>query len=357
MNAIYIHIPFCKSKCFYCDFNSYANKEEMVSGYFDALTKEIKNFSFEDPIRTIYIGGGTPSFVDEKYIVSILNILPTAEEITIEMNPGTVSEKKLTAYQQAGINRVSLGLQATQNSILKDIGRIHTKEEFEEAFFLCRKQGFHNINVDLMHGLPNQSLSDFQESIDYLISLNPEHISCYSLILHDTIFQNLPSEEEERSMYYYAKETLKKNGYHHYEISNFAREGKESKHNLVYWNQEEYIGFGAGASSYIDGKRFTNVPNLEAYIDKINGGNQSYVIEEIQEEESKIKEYMILKLRLIQGIDITEMNQKFHINVLERFKNEFEKLQKQDLIQIDSHIYLTDKGLDLANIVWEELVK
>ncbi len=356
MNAIYIHIPFCKSKCSYCDFNSYANKEELVDNYFDALEKEIKAFSLNESIKTIYIGGGTPSFVDAKYIVKVLNLLPKAEEVTIEMNPGTVTKEKLLAYQNAGVNRISMGLQAMQNAILKEIGRIHTKEEFEEAFALCRACGFHNINVDLMHGLPNQTRKDFQDSLEYLVHLNPEHISCYSLILHDTIFQNLPSEEEERSMYYDAKEMLKQNGFVHYEISNFAKTGKESKHNLVYWNQEEYRGFGAGASSYIDGKRFTNVSSLEQYIQKIQEGIPTYVIEEEQDFESKIKEYMILKLRLIQGIDIEEANQKFGIHLLEKFQTELQKLQKLGLIKIDSHIALTDKGLDFANIVWEEFV-
>ena len=356
MNAIYIHIPFCKSKCLYCDFNSYAHKEEIVPAYFNVLKKEIKSFPFEEPIKTIYIGGGTPSFVDENHIVSILNILPRAEEVTIEMNPGTITKEKLQAYKEAGVNRVSMGLQATQNAILKEIGRIHTKEEFEEAFNLCRECGFQNINVDLMHGLPHQTQNDFRESLEYLVSLNPEHISCYSLILHDTVFLNLPSEEEERSMYYDAKEILKKNGYVHYEISNFAKPGKESNHNLVYWNQDEYRGFGAGASSYLNNKRFTNVANLEEYIRRINDDEQTFVVEEEQDKEAKIKEYMILKLRLIQGININEMNQKFQINVLEKFAKELEKLQRQELIQIDSHIYLTEKGLDLANIVWEEFI-
>ncbi len=356
MNAIYLHIPFCKSKCIYCDFNSYANKEGMVDKYFDALMQEIQNESFVEPIKTIYIGGGTPSYVDEKYIVSILSILPKAEEVTIEMNPGTVTKEKLMAYRKAGINRVSMGLQASQNAILKAIGRIHTKEEFEEAFYLCRECGFQNINVDLMHGLPNQTLKDFKESVNYLVKLNPEHISCYSLILHDVVFQNLPSDEEERNMYYYAKDALKQNGWNHYEISNFAKPGKESKHNLVYWNQEEYRGFGAGASSYIDGKRFTNVASLEEYIHKIQKKEIAYIIEEEQDLESKIKEYMILKLRLISGVNIEEAKQKFHIDILKKFQTQLEKLQKQGLIQIDSHIYLTDKGLDLANIVWEEFV-
>ena len=327
-----------------------------MEAYFDALEKEIKAFHFEEPLKTIYLGGGTPSFVNESYIVSLLNILPKAEEVTIEMNPGTVTKEKLLAYKQSGINRVSMGLQATQNAILKEIGRIHTKEEFEEAFHLCRECGFQNINVDLMHGLPNQTVEDFKNSLEYLIQLNPEHISCYSLILHDTIFQNLPSEEDERKMYYLAKEKLKEAGYLHYEISNFAKPGKESKHNLTYWNQEEYIGFGAGASSYLEEKRFTNVASIEEYIRKINHQEQSFVIEEEQDVESKLREYMILKLRLMEGINIQEINQKFQIDVLEKFQKELEKLQQQQLIVVDTNIYLTDKGMDLANLVWEEFI-
>lgn len=207
-----------------------------------------------------------------------------------------------------------------------------------------------------MHGLPNQSLQDFKDSVDYLVNLSPEHISCYSLILHDDIFKNLPTEVDEREMYYYARKKLKENGYEHYEISNFAKDGKFSKHNLAYWNQDEYVGFGAGASSYINKMRYTNLENIEEYISKINNNESVNVIEEVQSLEDTINEYMILKLRLIKGLNIKETNEKFKTDILKKYKEKLEKLEKLKLINIDENIYLTDKGLDLANIVWEEFV-
>lgn len=207
-----------------------------------------------------------------------------------------------------------------------------------------------------MHGLPSQSLQDFKDSVDYLIKLSPEHISCYSLILHNDIFKNLPPEEEEREMYYYARRKLKENNYEHYEISNFAKDGKNSKHNLVYWNQDEYIGFGAGASSYLEKTRYTNIGNIEEYIKKINNNESVNIIEEIQNFEDIVNEYMILKLRLIKGLNIEETNKKFKIDILKKYKEKLEKLERLKLINIDENIYLTNKGMDLANIVWEEFV-
>lgn len=356
MKSIYVHIPFCKQKCLYCDFNSFDDKEELIEKYFEALIKEIREYKLNKGLKTIYIGGGTPSFPNEKYIERILKELPKAKEITLELNPGTIDESKLLKYKEIGINRLSIGLQAIQNDILKEIGRIHTLKEFEDAFYLARKVGFDNINVDLMHGLPKQKVEDFKESVNYIVRLNPEHISCYSLILHNDIFENLPSDEEEREMYYYAKEQLKKNGYEHYEISNFAKKGKKSNHNLVYWNQEEYIGVGAGASSYVDGKRYTNISCLEEYIKRINNKESVNIIEEVQNENEKLKEYIILQLRLINGLNIEKTNKKFGIDIIKKFEKQIEKLKQMNLLKVDKNIYLTDKGLDLANIVWEEFI-
>lgn len=355
MKSIYIHIPYCKQKCLYCDFNSYSNKENTINKYFDALIKEIKSYNIKE-LNTIYFGGGTPSFVDSKYIREIMSILPKANEVTLELNPGTVNKEKFAEYKSIGINRLSIGLQAIQNNILKEIGRIHTLNDFEEAFKLARSVGFDNINVDLMHGLPNQSVQDFKDSVDYLVKLGPEHISCYSLILHNDIFKNLPTEEDERKMYYYAKEKLRERGYIHYEISNFAKSGKESKHNLVYWNQEEYIGVGAGASSYLNGERYTNVASIGEYIKRINRDESVNITEEKQNLEDKLNEYMILKLRLIKGVNIKEANEKFKTDIVKKYEKSLEKLKKLGLIKIDENIYLTDKGLDLANIVWEEFI-
>lgn len=357
MKSAYIHIPFCARKCLYCDFNSFDNKGELIEHYIEALIAEIKSYDVED-LDTIYIGGGTPSFIDAKYISKVLSVLPKerAQEITIEVNPGTVDFDKLLEYKKAGINRVSMGLQTTDNEILKEIGRIHTLQEFETAYNLVREVGFENVNVDLMFGLPNQSLEIFRQSVEYLIRLKPEHISSYSLILHDDMFENLPSEEEERAMYHYLVSRLKEAGYEHYEISNFSLNGFESKHNMAYWKQREYYGFGAGASSYLNGKRYTNVADLKKYIEMIGNEKNVSVLEEEETYESKINEYMMLGLRIVNGINIKEVNEKFGIDVLSRYKVSLEKLLNLGLIEINENIFLTSKGLDLANIVWEEFV-
>lgn len=373
MKSLYIHIPFCKQKCLYCDFNSYSGKEDFIEKYISALKQEMQryhcsllnnNLEFTENkghYHTVYFGGGTPSIIPAKYIKEIMEMITCNGEITLELNPGTIDEEKLKIYKEAGINRLSIGLQATQDSILKTIGRIHTFEEFDKAFKMAKKAGFNNINVDLMFGLPNQTLKDVEESLQYVIRINPEHISCYSLILHNNIFENLPSEEEERQMYYFIMQKLKEAGYEQYEISNFAKLGKESKHNLCYWNQNEYIGVGAGASSYIDGKRYTNELNIERYIEKINANEQWYEMEEIQDAESKIREYMILRLRLLEGVNVEETYEKFDVDVCEKFEKEINKMVKKGLLEIAydkavKHIRLTSKGLDFANIVWEEFI-
>ncbi len=354
IESLYVHIPFCKQKCLYCDFNSFKGKENLIELYMEALYKECASFSFKS-LKTIYIGGGTPSFIDSKYIKKLLLVLPKADEVTIEMNPCTVTKEKLLDYKIAGVNRVSMGLQTTNDDILKKIGRVHTLEDFENAYRLIKEVGFENINADLMFGLPNQTIDDLQKSLDYLLEKNPPHISCYSLILHSEIFENLPSDDDERSMYYLTKETLEKNGYVHYEISNFAKKGFESKHNLACWNQNEYIGIGAGASSYVDGVRYTNEENIETYISKINCEEDIRNIEEVQDDDDKFREYMILKLRTIEGINIEVANDKFDMEI--RFKNEIEKMIRLNLLEIkEGYLRLTNEGLDFANVVWEEFV-
>lgn len=356
INSIYIHIPFCKKKCLYCDFNSFDNKDDMIDDYISALKKEIIFYNLKN-LDTIYIGGGTPSYIDSKKIMEILAILPKAREVTIEMNPCTVNMEKLDDYKRAGINRISIGLQTTKDNILKEIGRVHSFYEFKSAYEMIRKAGFNNVNVDLMFGLPSQILEDLKESVDYLVSINPEHISCYSLILHNDIFKHLPSDGEEREMYYYIKDKLKSAGYKHYEISNFAKNGFESKHNLAYWNQMEYAGVGAGASSYIEKIRYTNESDLRKYISLVNEKFSQRYIEEKQNSEDTLREYIILRLRLIDGLNINDVNLKFNINLEENFKKEINNLKNKDLIEIvNGNLKLTDKGLDFANVVWREFL-
>lgn len=371
--GIYIHIPFCVRKCFYCDFVSYAKKESIQKKYIEALQKEILNWKKSNKdvkIKTIYIGGGTPSCIDSKFITEILNLIniKNAEEITIEVNPGTVNKEKLYDYKNAGINRLSIGLQSTNNELLKKIGRIHNYEQFLETYKMAREVGFNNINVDLMIGLPGQTMDDLKTSLEDIINLNPEHISVYSLILEDEtplkkMIENnilkLPEEDLERQMYWYTKDFLKINGYNHYEISNFAKQGFYSKHNLDCWEQKEYIGFGISAHSYIDRKRFGNISNLDNYIKNcIEGGfDKNRIIEEEQDKKDEMKEYMILGLRKINGISIQKFENKFNENPIVLFKKELNKLFNEGLIIIDGDIIrLSNKGLDFANIVWEEFI-
>lgn len=373
--GIYIHIPFCKQKCSYCDFISFAGKEECIQEYIESLKKEIENFDNDNyEVDTIYIGGGTPSFIDSKNIIEILGTIrnkfnvKSNAEITIEINPGTVNEKKLQDYVKAGINRVSIGLQSTNNKILKQIGRIHTYEEFLNTYSLARKVGIKNINVDLILALPEQTLEDLNTSVDNIIKLQPEHISVYSLILEDDTLMKklvdenkikLPSEELEREMYWKVKEKLESSGYAHYEISNFSKKGFESKHNLNCWEQKEYIGFGLAAHSYINNRRFCNTSNLKDYIKNIQNSNLKNNIEicEIQNEENKKKEYMLLGLRKIDGVNVQEFKNKFVDNPIYLFHKELEKLVNEGLIEIDlNQIKLTNRGLDLANLVWEEFI-
>ncbi|MBO4292877.1 MAG: radical SAM family heme chaperone HemW [Clostridia bacterium] len=314
--------------------------------------------------------------MDSKHIQNLLKILKEEIqtnlneeiEITLEVNPGTANKEKLLSYKEAGVNRLSIGLQSTNNKLLKEIGRIHTYEQFLETYNLAKEVGFENINVDLMLALPNQSIQDLKQSVEDVIKLNSNHISVYSLILEEgTPFYeldqegklNLPSEEQERQMYWYVKNKLELAGYNHYEISNFSKFGKESKHNLNCWNQEEYLGFGLAAHSYFDNKRFSNISNLDLYMKNIEENSQEKNVEihEDQSLEDKKKEYILLGLRKIEGVSISKFKEKFVDNPIYLFKNQLSKLVEEELLEIDGdYIKLTNKGLDLANLVWEEFI-
>lgn len=326
-------------------------------------------------MTTIYIGGGTPSILKAESIEKILQKIKQRfsvqenVEITIEVNPGTVDVQKLTQYKKMGINRLSIGLQSTQNRLLAMLGRIHRQEDFLKVYQEARNVGFQNINIDLMLGLPTQTLEELKESLAEVIALNPEHISLYSLILEEgTELEKLVSNHElemisedlEREMHWKTKQILEKNGYIHYEISNFAKKGFESKHNVACWNQEEYIGFGMASHSYFGKKRFSNGNDLEKYMENIENGNfdKNRILQEKEQTfESQAKEYMMLGLRKIEGVSISEFEQKFQINPLFYFRFEISKLEEEGLLEVDlDKIRLTKKGLDLANLVFEEFV-
>lgn len=380
--GIYVHIPFCIKKCKYCDFISFDNILEKSQIYCKSLIDTIENVEIIFPklnisvnefkenfiINTIYFGGGTPSSIDLDLIIEILKTIKKKFkvanncEITIEINPGTVNEQKLKNYKDAGFNRISIGLQETHNNILNLIGRIHTYEQFVESFKMARKIGFENINIDLMLGLPNQTLENLEESINRVIELKPNHISLYSLILESgTDLEKsvnagkllLPQEDLERKMYHKTKIILEKNGFSHYEISNFAKKGKVSKHNWNCWEQKEYIGLGATAHSYLNGIRYSN----SAFTETGEWNFKDKIMQEKQTLEEQKKEYMLLGLRKIEGVSIQKFKEKFVENPIFLFREEIEKLVEQQLLVVDGDwIRLTNKGMDLANLVWEEFV-
>lgn len=375
--GVYIHIPFCIKKCDYCDFISYPNKLEKQEEYVKKIIEEIednKNLLETNKITTIYIGGGTPSAISPDLIKKILDKIYEISniksknniEITIEVNPGTTTKNNLQVYKNCGINRLSIGLQSTNDKILKTIGRIHNYQQFKNTYNWAIEVGFRNINVDLMLGLPNQTIIDLKESLENLMNLElvPNHISVYSLIVEEgTQIEKkinegklkLPEEDEERNQYKYTKNYLELKRYNHYEISNFAKTGYESKHNMDCWEQKQYIGFGISAHSYINGVRYSNTCNLETYLN--NKSTEIKTIHEKQNMEDMEKEYMILGLRKLDGISIRGFKEKFGENPIYKFRQELQKLVEEQLIVIDlDNIRLTNKGLDFANIVWEEFV-
>lgn len=366
--GVYVHIPFCKRKCYYCDFISFCEKDELQEKYINTVIQEIEDFfnlNKNVKIKTIYIGGGTPSFIDGKYIEKIMNTFNKegVVEATIEVNPGSASLEKLKKYKEYGINRLSIGLQSTEDRLLKKIGRIHNYNDFLATYNLAREVGFDNINVDLMIGLPGQTIEDVKSSLNKVINLNPSHISVYSLIVEEnTIIYNLieqnkivlPDEELERNMYWYVKNYLELGGYEHYEISNFAKNEKKSLHNLDCWNQKEYVGFGVSAHSYLNRKRFCNIGVLEEYIKDFKNTKE---VQEVQSFYETKQEYMLLGLRKIKGVCISDFKNKFGENPIFLFKNELNKLIEEGLLEITTNnIKLTNKGLNFANLVWEEFV-
>lgn len=373
--GLYVHIPFCKAKCYYCDFNSYPGLDSLIPEYINALKTEIEIYAGklkDKKISTIYIGGGTPSILDGASIDSLLKVIfrnfsvCKDAEITIESNPGTLDSSKLHAYHSAGINRLSIGLQSWQDRLLKSIGRIHTANDFIVNFNEARNAGFMNINIDLMFGLPGQTMEDWMSTLQNVISLKPEHISCYSLKVEegtpmDKLIQEDESlaipEELDRMMYHHVVRELKKSGYRHYEISNFALSGFESRHNMIYWNACEYLGVGAGSHSYILGERFGNEESPSEYINKINLKGSASYSEGIIDTMESIKEYMILGLRLIDGISPEHFEKRYGINIYELYGEKIEELKSRGLLKTeDNRICLTETGLDLANQVFVEFI-
>lgn len=368
---LYIHIPFCASKCHYCHFFSLTNKSNLIPDYFKALEKEIDFWQTkvkDYQIVTIYFGGGTPSLVDPISISNLINKIKTNFnlkpnlEITLEANPETITQKKLTIYQKSHINRLSFGLQSCNNKILKFLGRNTTWQDFKTAYKLARKTGFHNINIDLIFGIPRETLSDWQNTLEIVTALNPEHISCYSLELDNNSYfgrqisthKLKPLDENiDRKMYHFTLKFLKPNNYIHYEISNFAKPNFECQHNLDFWSGGEYLGLGAGAHSFFQNQSFNHQENLEKYIFNPTqiSNLQNYT------KQNLITKNLILNLRLISGIDISNFDQKNKTDILTLFSKQFKLLEGKKLIKITKNrIKLTKLGIDLNNQIPKTII-
>lgn len=374
---LYIHIPFCVKKCDYCDFLSFAADEQTQKSYVAALQKELAFYGakYKDRrITTIFIGGGTPSWLKEDYMQAIMETVyhyfsvEQDAEITIECNPGTITEHKFEVYRRIGINRLSIGLQSVHNEELKILGRIHTFEQFLKTYDMARKHGFSNINIDLMSSLPGQTPEIFCDSLYQVLKLKPEHISAYSLIIEkgtpfyelyrfDAVKQaagmqteSLPTEEEEYQTTKMTQHILKEAGYHWYEISNFAKPGYECRHNIGYWKRVDYLGVGLGASSLIDNVRYSNTRDLYTYL-SVPADSLHETAEQITRNE-QMEEFMFLGLRMRDGFYRDEFTQAFGIPIEAVYGDVLNHLQQEELLlKREGRIYLTDKGMDLNNYV------
>ena len=374
MLELYIHIPFCIRKCNYCDFLSFPETESGIAQYCHALKEEIKRTGDQAEgigVRSVFIGGGTPSILEAEQITEIMTCIRNNfsieknAEITIESNPGTLNAEKLNCYHELGINRLSIGLQSTDDDCLRRLGRIHTFQEFEKNYEQARKSGFQNINIDLMSGLPGQSLRGYEDTLNRVTELKPEHISSYSLIIDegtpvyksDSVLQQLPDEDTERKMYERTKEILAQQGYERYEISNYARQGRECIHNLGYWEQVPYLGMGLGASSFYNGARFSNERNFRKYI------STPYLPFEHREDyvqvsrEEQMEDTMIFGLRKMKGISVSEFEREFGTPIWEMYGSVIERYSNLGLlIQEGDVLRLTDAGIDVSNRIFEDFI-
>lgn len=348
MTGVYVHIPFCLRKCLYCSFNSYSGMEEYFDRYADALLREAEKYEKQEA-ATIYFGGGTPTCLPCGTLIKIIKGVsarfPCSGEITVEANPATVTKSDLLKLREAGINRISIGIQSFDSGELLALGRLHTPEDAREAVLWAYEAGFRNISGDLMFAIPNQTMESLCNSLKIMCSLPVTHISAYSLSVDDgTPFYDmklsLPDEETERQMYYRITEMLGDKGFEHYEISNYAKKGFRSVHNTGYWTGREYIGLGAGAHSYFGGERYSNASDIRQYIN--NPGEKENVT--VIDEAEKRREHYILSLRLLDGTEDIG-----HKNVPVLIKHGL--LERQG-----SRVRLTKKGIDLANYVFRELM-
>lgn len=370
--AVYVHVPFCEQICHYCDFNKVFLKGQPIDEYIEICVEEMKNTVKQFPhqqVKTVYVGGGTPTALTAKQLERLLAGIndyfsPVVDaEFTVEVNPGSVTKEKLEVLKSAGVNRLSIGVQAFQNDLLKKIGRTHQENDIYKTIESARNHGFKNISIDLMFGLPGQTVEMFKETLNKALKLEIPHFSAYSLKVEEkTVFHQLlrkgqlllPSEDAEVEMYEILINDLKSNGYNHYEISNFGHPGYESEHNLIYWNNQEYYGIGAGAHGYVQGKREANAGPIKKYMKLVQDNGRSVFESHSVTEKEKIEEQMFMGLRKIEGVSITEFVNRFQITPEEIFGEKLKQLQHRGLIKVGAdRIKLTHQGLFIANEVFE----
>lgn len=391
--SLYIHIPFCKHKCIYCDFLSFDDRTNTTQiQYINALTSEIRMYKpYADRfiVKTIYIGGGTPTIMDEAMIGKILDTvghifkIDRFPEITIEANPGTMKYTDLISFREYGINRLSIGLQSADSELLRRLGRIHSYDEFLKGFESARRAGFENISVDVMSGLPGQDLHTLVDTLTKVCELSPEHISVYSLqVEKDTplydredLIDMIPDESADREMYSMTKKVLKSFGYNRYEFSNYSKPGYESRHNSVYWTGGQYIGFGIGAASFFKGQRFTNIKNLDSYIEICEDirdeltrdtdrnklyDNATMVLRTDVETmfiDKRMEEFMYLGLRMTAGVSREEFKQRFDRDMFDVYGEVINKYTDQGFMSVDENrVRLTDRGIDVSNYILADFI-
>lgn len=368
--GVYIHIPFCVQKCVYCDFLSGPATRQRQQEYVDALLREIawesKHYT-EYVIKTIFFGGGTPSILEAEEIAKILDCLrkhyriDAKAEITLEMNPGTVDRKKLLKLKNSGINRLSIGLQSANNAELQMLGRIHTYEDFLQTYCQAKEIGFANINIDLMSALPDQHMKSWIRTLEKVVALQPEHISAYSLIIEagTQLYNNrdawgsVPDEDEDRQMYQETKRILAEHGYHRYEISNYAKEGMECRHNICYWDRTSYLGFGLGAASFFDGCRYCNERNFSRYLHLTERGEQVFGECTRLSIKDGMEEFMFLGLRMTCGVSEDEFLRQFGVGLFDVYGEVIKKHVSLGLLKVEGgRVSLTDRGIDVSNSVF-----
>lgn len=386
--SLYVHIPFCAVKCKYCDFLSFDGESYgTMLRYVDCLCQEIKLYepvAGDCIVRSVFIGGGTPSLLDESLITNIMAFirrtftLEKDAEVTIEANPGTLRHQKLNGYKAAGINRISIGLQSADDAMLKRLGRLHNYDQFVASYKVARRAGFKNINVDVMSGLPGQTIHSYVDTLSRVLDFQPEHISAYSLSIEEgtpfaqdpSVLESLPTEIIDRKMYEITKTLLAANGYDRYEFSNYAKSGYECRHNMVYWTGGEYIGFGIGASSYFQGKRFSNIRDIFTYINMMEDTAEKFVTTDSMEMlyndtvrrlrenvttiyiDSRMEEFMFLGLRMTCGISRSDFEERFKKDIYEVYGPVLNKYIDQGFMATQGdRIYLTDAGIDVSNVI------